>query len=180
MDLSRREFIGLSAGFATIGIAGCSSKPTVQKDTQATTETKDKKEAPKATLEVTDSGFYTDEYGNAHYAAKITNSSTKYAASTVKITVTAKDSGGKILETMPYYLSAIYPSGDAFIGGVVPTSEKANSVEFAIADDEDTWKDTEQTQKEYIETFYAENVNVVNSSYPSVTGEAVSKSKHDF
>ena len=177
MNLSRRDFIGLSAGAFAIGLVGCAGKPTVQKEPQAATEAK---EQDKPTLEVADSGFYMDEYGSAHFAAKITNNSTEYAAAQVDITASAKDTDGKILGTYPCLLSAIYPNGSAFVGGNIPVSGEVKTVEFTIADKKDMWQKTKQTQDEYTKTFYAENLNVTNDGIPQVTGEAISTSKYDF
>jgi len=161
-----------------VTMAGCASvKPTMENNQQGSTEPEPKKpettqiEAAKPKdLEVKESGWSVADGGYIQFGVGIKNPNSDFEANLFTISVTGKDSAGKILFSEFQILGPVYPNSEYYYGasagnGVVPAK-----VEFIVSVNDKNWKKNSTTSPP---KYSISNTNKVAGSYnmTSFTGE---------
>lgn len=151
-------------------------------ETEPKTQQKEQDKPQKIVL--LDSGWCSYKSGDwAHvpYAVQIENPNTDYAVEYPTITITAKDSEGKILSTDDMTLNSIAANDIIFYGNEIfyEGSEPAE-VEISVSNNERNF--AKQDGEKYVmqNDFVISNVSENNGTFKSYTGEISNNSEVDF
>lgn len=162
-----------AAGALALTLTGCAQKtePIEQGDPPSAESQKNTNELKD--LEITESGFYVDEFGYAHYAAIVANENMDRGAQMVNVKVTSKDADGKILGSSDAYLTALFANGKTAVCGSTIDGKSPASVEFQVVPASNMWQDGTTQQAEFDKAFFVQNVNetVDDFGYTTVAGE---------
>ena len=171
-----------AAGALALTLTGCAQKtePIEQEDPPSAESQKNANELKD--LELAESGFYVDDFGDAHYAAIVANKNMDRAAQMVNVKVTSKDADGKILGSSDAYLTVLFANGKTAVCGSTYDGKNPNSLEFQIVPASNMWQDESMQQAEFDKAFYVQNVNesVDDYGYTTVAGEVVNTGTGGF
>lgn len=125
-------------------------------------------------LQITEYGYWFDEYGSGHYAVIIENPNLGWAAERINVNISGKDSDGNLVGTDSDTLTLLFGNGKTALCGRT-FIDNAESLEFQIINSKSMWSQEDLQQAEFDQVLYAENINVTEGSFGSTTvsGEAV-------
>jgi len=158
-------------------MTGCASvKPTPDDAQQGSADTESTKPETKPVaakpkdLEVKESGWSVAEGGYIQYGIGVKNPNSDFEANLFTITVTGKDSAGKILFSEFQILGPIYPNAEYYYGASAGNGVKPDKVEFIVSVNDKNWKQNSTTSPP---RYSISNTNKVAGSYnmTSFTGE---------
>ena len=158
-------------------VTGCASVKPTPDDTQqepadtgpSKPETKPVAAKPKD-LEIKESGWSVAEGGYIQYGVGIRNPNPDFEANLFTISVTGKDSAGKILFSEFQILGPIYPNAEYYYGASAGNGVKPDKVEFIVSVNDKNWKQNSTTSPP---KYSISNTNKVAGNYnmTSFTGE---------
>lgn len=165
--VSRRAFLALS-GFALAGLAGCSQDEEPSKQNEpATAEATE--EAEPSPLEVSECGFYTDEYGTVHYAAIVTNPNMDWSAERISTTASALDEGGNVIDTANDSITLMFENGKTAISGTMMPNAVPASISVQVSVGSNGWSKQDVTMDEFYSNLYVDGLNESVSEYGTTT-----------
>lgn len=168
--LSRRAFLALS-GLAITGLAGCSqseeSEEPSEQNEPATAEVV--QESEPSPLEVSECGFYTDEYGTVHYAAIVTNPNMEWSAESISTTASALDESGNVIDTANDSITLMFENGKTAISGTMAPNSAPSSVSVQASVRSNGWSKQDVTMDEFYSNLYVDGLNETTSEYGSTT-----------
>ena len=158
----------VAPGFALAGLAGCSQDEEPSKQNEpATAETTE--EAEPSPLEVSECGFYTDEYGTVHYAAIVTNPNMDWSAERISTTASALDEGGNVIDTANDSITLMFENGKTAISGTMMPNSAPASISLQASVGSNGWSKQDVTMDEFYSNLYVDGLNESVNEYGTTT-----------
>lgn len=163
------------------GCAGGESKEPTEQNEPATAKTQ--QEAKPQELQTAESGFWVDDYSVAHYAAIIENPNQSWAAEHIPVTITARDAGGNVLNTINDSITLMFPAGKTAISGDVKAPSGTATLDVVAKANSQGWTKCEDvSQKSFYDLLPITGINETTGDFGAVTvaGEVSNNTEGTF
>lgn len=129
-------------------------------------------------MEMIESGWSVGGSGYVSYGVGIRNPNTSFEAEFPKITITGKDSEGKIVFSDEQVLMFMLPGAEYYFGGQAGNGTAPETVEFSVSVSKDDWIPND---KQSMAIYEITNINDVKGEYGDVdfTGEITTLEEWD-
>lgn len=181
-EISRRAFV-TTAGLALLGLSGCGQNSVEQGSTTKNEPVNaEVNESKPSDLQVTESGFYMDQYGHLGYAAIIENTNSQWAAENIQVSVGARDSSGSVVDSTTDHITLLFANGStAVCGDMFPNSE-VSSVDFQVSVQKNNWSKEDLQMEKFASALPVIGTNEAADEFGSlkISGEVQNDTKSTF
>lgn len=169
---------------ASVGLFGCSSPSqnagSSEQNEPAVTQVQQENEP--SPLTVSESGYYFDSSGYAHFAAIIENPNKTWAAENISVAVAARDADGNVVDTLNDFVTLMFADGKAAICGDMAAPETTTELEFTASVQQSKWSKEATTQKDFFDQMPVVGLNESTDEwgYTTVAGEVENNTSGTF